>query len=46
VNGLKIAQGYEEKIDEVLTILKGLELSGVMTSVLQDMDRVAAELTG
>ena len=44
VNGLKIAQGYEEKIDEVLPMLKALELSEVMVSVLQDMDRVAAEL--
>ena len=45
VNGLKIAQGYEEKIDEVLPMLKALEISEVMVSVLQDMDRVAAELT-
>jgi alkylation response protein AidB-like acyl-CoA dehydrogenase len=45
VNGLKIAQGYEEKIGEVLPMLKDLELSGVMISVLEDMDRVAAELT-
>jgi alkylation response protein AidB-like acyl-CoA dehydrogenase len=45
VNGLKIARGYEEKIDEVLPMLKALELSEVMGSFLQDMDRVAAELT-
>jgi alkylation response protein AidB-like acyl-CoA dehydrogenase len=45
VNGFKIAQGYEEKVDEVLPMLKTLELSGVITLVLQDMDRVAAELT-
>jgi len=44
VNGLKVAQGYEERIDEVLPMLKDLELSRVLTSVLEDMDRVAAEL--
>jgi len=45
VNGLKIAQGYEEKVDEVLPVLQTLELSALMISVLEDMDRVAAELT-
>lgn len=45
VNGCKIAQGYGEKIDEVLPALKDLELSQAMASVLEDMDRVAAELT-
>ena len=44
VNGLKIAQGYEKKIEEVIPLLKSLELSGVMTSFLEDMDRIAAEL--
>lgn len=45
VNGLKIAQGYGEKVDEVLPMLKALDLSGVMNSILEDMDQVAAELT-
>jgi alkylation response protein AidB-like acyl-CoA dehydrogenase len=44
LNGLKITQGYEEKIEEILPMLKALEPSGLMNSILQDMDLVAAEL--
>lgn len=44
-NGLKIAQGYQEKVREILPLLKTLELSEVMSSVLDDMDLVAAELS-
>jgi alkylation response protein AidB-like acyl-CoA dehydrogenase len=44
LNGLKIALGYEEKIDEILPMLKNLDLSQVMGSILKDMDLVAAEL--
>jgi len=44
LNGLKIARGYEEKVEEILPMLKALEPSGIMGSILEDMDMVAAEL--
>jgi alkylation response protein AidB-like acyl-CoA dehydrogenase len=44
VNGLKVAQGYGERIEEVLPMLKALELSEVMVAGLEDMDTVAAGL--
>jgi alkylation response protein AidB-like acyl-CoA dehydrogenase len=44
LNALTIAMGYEQRIDEILPLLKELDLKGVMGSVLKDMDLVAAEL--
>jgi alkylation response protein AidB-like acyl-CoA dehydrogenase len=44
LNGLKIARGYAEKVEEILPMLKALEPSGIMGSILEDMDLVAAEL--
>jgi len=44
LNGLKIARGYEEKVEEILPMLKALEPSGIMGSILEDMDRIAADL--
>jgi alkylation response protein AidB-like acyl-CoA dehydrogenase len=43
-NGLKVAQGYGERIEEVLPMLKALDLSEAMVSSLEDMDTVAAGL--
>ncbi len=44
VNGLKVAQGYAERIEEVLPMLEALDLSEVMVAALEDMDTVAAGL--
>jgi alkylation response protein AidB-like acyl-CoA dehydrogenase len=44
VEGLKVSQGYGERIEEVLPMLKALELSEAMVSSLEDMDTVAAGL--
>jgi alkylation response protein AidB-like acyl-CoA dehydrogenase len=44
VNGLKIALGYEQRIDEIVPMLQDLELTGLMGFMLKDMDLVAAEL--
>jgi alkylation response protein AidB-like acyl-CoA dehydrogenase len=44
LNGLMIARGSEEKVDEILPVLKALEMSEVMGAMVQDMDLIAAEL--
>ena len=45
LNGLKIAHGYKEKVEEILPLLKALEPGKFMDSVLEDMDLVAAGLS-
>jgi len=44
LKGLKIAQGCETVMDDVLQSLNALNLTGVMKNNLKDMDTVSAEL--
>ena len=44
VNGLRIAQGCQEALDQALTSIEAMRLGQAMKGSLSDMDGIAAEL--
>ena len=45
-NGLKIAMGCRERLEDILEKVQGLDLPRIMTDHVNDMDVVARELVG